>query len=104
MTAEAREPGGGVGGTSARAAAWLAWSLAGLSVVMFGASVVFAFLSLLAADEPPSGLIGELALFAPLLSFPIVGGLISSKRPENPIGWICLAAGLVWMPIGLEET
>ena len=104
MTAEAREPGGGVGGTSARAAAWLAWSLAGLSVVMFGASVVFAFLSLLAADEPPSGLIGELALFAPLLSFPIVGGLISSKRPENPIGWICLAAGLFWMLIGVQET
>ena len=71
---------------------------------MFGASVVFAFLSLLAADEPPSGLIGELALFAPLLSFPIVGGLISAKRPENPIGWICLAAGLFWMLIGVQQT
>ena len=71
---------------------------------MFGASVVFAVLSFLAAHEPPSGLIGELALFVPLLSFPIVGGLVSSKRPENSIGWICLAAGLFWMLIGVQET
>lgn len=105
MTDEAREHGGGgVGGTSARAAAWLAWSLAGLSVVMFGASTALASVTLLAADEPPSGLIREVVLFAPLLSFPIVGGLISSKRPENPIGWICLAAGLFWMLIGVQEA
>ncbi|HEV2743059.1 MAG TPA: hypothetical protein VGV91_07895 [Rubrobacter sp.] len=103
MAAEAREHGGGVGGTSARAAAWLAWSLAGLSVAMFGTSAALASVTLLAADEAPSGLIGELALFAPLLSFPIVGGLISSRRPENPIGWICLAVGLFWMLIGVQE-
>jgi hypothetical protein len=104
VAAEARELGGGIGGTSARAAAWLAWSLAGLSVVMFGASAALASVTLLTADEPPSGLIGEVVLFAPLLSFPIVGGLISSKRPENPIGWICLAVGLFWMLIGVQEA
>ena len=71
---------------------------------MFGASAALASATLLAADEPPSGLIGGLALFAPLLSFPVVGGLIASKRPENPIGWICLAAGLFWMLIGVQET
>jgi hypothetical protein len=87
-----------------RATAWLAWSLAGLCVAMFVASVALASVTLLAADEPPSGLVGELALFAPLLSFPIVGGLVSSRRPENPIGWICLAAGLCWMLIGVQET
>ena len=104
MTAEAREHGGGVGKTSTRAAAWLAWSLAGIGVLMFGASAALASATLLAANEPPSGLIGGLALFAPLLSFPVVGGLIASKRPENPIGWICLAAGLFWMLIGVQET
>jgi hypothetical protein len=33
-----------------------------------------------------------------------VGGVISSKRPENAIGWICLAAGLFWMLIGVQEA
>jgi hypothetical protein len=33
----------------------------------------------------------------PFLPFPIVGALIASRRPKNPIGWICLAAGITWM-------
>jgi len=33
----------------------------------------------------------------PFLLFPCVGALITSKRPTNPIGWICLAVGIVWM-------
>jgi hypothetical protein len=36
-------------------------------------------------------------LFVPFLAFPLVGALIASRRPENPIGWICLAVGLIWM-------
>jgi hypothetical protein len=39
------------------------------------------------------GLLGS-GLF---LVFPLVGALIASRRPENPIGWLCLADGLLWM-------
>jgi hypothetical protein len=39
----------------------------------------------------------------PFLAFPVVGALIASKRPENPIGWICLIVGLFWMIFGMEE-
>jgi hypothetical protein len=45
----------GVGGMSARAAAWLAWSLAGLSVAIFLASVALYIPSLaVAPDAHPS--------------------------------------------------
>ena len=35
--------------------------------------------------------------YLPFLAFPSVGALIASRRPENPIGWICLAIGVFWM-------
>jgi hypothetical protein len=40
----------------------------------------------------------------PVLAFPIVGALIASRRPRNPIGWICLADGLLWTFLGMIET
>jgi hypothetical protein len=34
------------------------------------------------------------------LIFPLVGTLIAARRPRNPIGWILLADGLLWMLTG----
>jgi hypothetical protein len=87
---------------------WLAWSLAALSVAMFlaGAALTLSSLSVDAATQPSTtstwgtaGPLGSLVIFLPFLAFPLVGALIASTRPENPIGWICLAAGLFWMLI-----
>ncbi len=52
--------------------------------------------------RPPSawGTGGATTVFTmilPFLSFPLVGALIGAHRPENPIGWICLAVGIIWM-------
>ena len=33
----------------------------------------------------------------PFLPFSVVGALIASRRPENPIGWISLTVGILWM-------
>ena len=94
---------------SPRAAARLAWSLAALSVVMFLASVVFFFvLTRDAQAEAPNSLVTsrsviDLLVSVPFLAFPIVGALIASRRPRNPIGWICLAFGLLWMLLGLFD-
>jgi hypothetical protein len=96
---------------STRAAPWLAWSLAALSVAMFVGGCALTILSL--SDAPatePSGdwgtasQLGGLLLFLPFLAFPLVGALIASRRPRNPIGWICLAAGLFWMLIVLGDS
>jgi hypothetical protein len=38
-----------------------------------------------------------LYVYLPFLAFPLVGALIASRRPKNPIGWICLAIGISWM-------
>jgi hypothetical protein len=92
---------------SRRTAAWLAWSLAALSVVTFLASVALYFLTR-SMQVPGSwitvGTIGELLVLVPFLAFPIVGALVASERPHNPIGWICLVAGLLWMVMLLSEA
>jgi hypothetical protein len=83
-----------------RVSFWLAWSLAGLSLTMYAAGFVFAFLTLGVADpvsRVPQGDFGGLLVFLPFLAFPLVGALIASRRPQNPIGWICLVSGLFWM-------
>jgi hypothetical protein len=83
-----------------RTASWLAWSLGALSGAMFVGSVALWVLarsthvpSSWGANLTVAGLLGEV-LF---LAFPLVGALIASKHPHNPIGWIMLADGLLWM-------
>ena len=100
-----------VGGISIRSASWLAWTLAALSVAMFliGFALTISSLHAGPATQPPSdwgtsGPFSELVIFSPFLAFPLVGALIASRRPENPIGWICLVAGLFWMFIVLGDS
>jgi len=101
-----------VRGTSTRAT-WLAWSLAGFSMAMFVVGAVLTVSSLyVGATTQPStssdwgtaGPLGSLLIFLPFLAFPLVGALIASRRPENPIGWICLVSGLFWMLIVVEGS
>jgi len=85
---------------SRRASTWIAWSLGALSLVMFVAAVVLYFVT--RSVQPPSswgtgGLSAVLIFLLPFLAFPLVGAMIASRRPENPIGWICLAVGFFWM-------
>ena len=85
---------------SPHASSWLAWSLAGSSVVMFVASVAL-FVLARSAQVPgslsASRTVIDLLVGVPVLAFPLVGALIASRRPHNPIGWICLAEGFLWM-------
>jgi hypothetical protein len=78
---------------------------------MFVAGAILTILSLYVtapaahpfSDWGSGGAIGNLLILAPFLAFTIVGALIASRRPENPIGWICLVAGLFWTLIALDD-
>jgi hypothetical protein len=67
---------------------------------MFLAEVAL-YLATLPVKAPSSwgtgGLSVPLYAMLPFLPFPLVGALIASRRSSNPIGWICLAVGLLWM-------
>jgi hypothetical protein len=90
---------------STRATSWLAWALAGLSVAMFLASVVLHVLVPSSQEgSSTSGALSELLIFVTFLAFPLVGALIASRHPKNPVGWICLAIGLFWMLIFLGDS
>ena len=89
---------------STRAAARLAWSLAGLSFAVFTASLVLYVL-----DRSGPGSMGasrtvlNLLSSVPVLAFPVVGAMIVSRRPRNAVGWICVADGLLWVLLGLLD-
>ncbi len=66
-------------------AAWLAWSVCGLTVVLIACAVALAFLN----RTDVRAVIFPLCL---TLSA-VVGGLVASRRPANPVGWFFLGSG-----------
>ena len=77
----------------ARASAPLAWSLCVLCLALAVAAPLLGFLNgrsvvEVFADE------GIVAVAAVTASFSVVGALVASHRPRNPIGWIFCAAAL----------
>src|SRR5215211_6791777 len=91
----AREQDRGLGRMSARVAAWLAWSLCALCVALAAANFILALLNGRTLGEI---FVSEgIVTFATwTVSFSVVGALIASHRPENPIGWIFLAVGFFY--------
>jgi hypothetical protein len=85
----------------------LAWSLAALGLAMFVATVALHLLARL-VEFPGKlitlGVVSNLLIFVPFLAFPLVGVLVASRRPRNPIGWILLADGLLWMLGGIIDS
>ena len=78
---------------SNRTAARLAWSIWALCVPLAAGGGILNFLTAFGQFGAGSGLV---ILFGVLVfTFPTVGALVASRRPENPIGWIFCAVSLV---------
>ena len=83
MTVGASERGRRIHRMSHRAA-WLAWSVCGLTVVLIACAVALAFLN--RSD------VGVVIFPLALTLSAVVGGLVASRRPANPVGWFFLGS------------
>jgi hypothetical protein len=97
VSEEARGQSRGVGGMSSRTAARVAWSVCALSLLLIALGLAVVFLGY--STPLPTGWHPwtYLAIEAVgVIGSPILGGLIASRRPENPYGWLWLSVGLGW--------
>jgi hypothetical protein len=78
---------------STRTATYLAWLTCGLSLALTALSLPLLALNLSHPNVTISETVVEDTLIALVSS--IVGAVIASRRPKNPIGWIFCAIGLV---------
>src|SRR5918995_4033603 len=92
VTAGVREQGRAIGGMSARAAAWLAWSLCVLSLTLTGLTLSFLRLSLLHPGVPINYYWLEATVIA--ASYAAVGAVVAPRLRQSPIGWLFCAIGL----------
>src|SRR5215208_3601856 len=105
VTKGTRKQGRGVGRMSQRTAAWLAWSLWAVCVVLIGLALWLDFLTDLIVTEWPR-LGPTMAVLTGVLSlaYPTVGALIASRLPTNPIGWIFCSLGLLYIAQRFSEA
>jgi hypothetical protein len=80
---------------SRRTAAWLAWAVCAMSLLILASSLL---LIVLGSSTPlPRGWTpwqDQAVSVVGILGLPILGGLIASRLPENPYGWLWLGFGL----------
>ncbi len=95
MTTSVRQRDSGAGGTGARTIAWLAWVVCALTLSVLALVLV---VILLGWTTPlPGGWSPwrqQAVSVVGVLGAPVLGGLIASRRPENPYGWLWLGFGL----------
>jgi hypothetical protein len=80
---------------SSRTAAWLAWSLCALCLALIALSLLVFFLGWstpLPNGWPPWR--DQVIVTVGNIGAPILGGLIASRRPQNPYGWLWLGISL----------
>jgi hypothetical protein len=80
---------------SARASPWIAWSVCAATLLVLALSMLLIVLSW--STPLPRGWMSwrdQTVSLAGIIGAPILGGLIASRRPRNPYGWLWLGFGL----------
>ena len=80
---------------STRAAARLAWSACAADLALFAFSLLLILLGW--STRLPKGWVpwsGQIIVIVGFMGAPILGGLVASRRPDNPYGWLWLGLGL----------
>jgi hypothetical protein len=77
-----------------RAAALMAWAACVVTLTLTALSFLLLALNLSHPDVPIYPYWAEGALLA--VGYSTVGAVVASRRPQNPIGWILCAIGLLW--------
>jgi hypothetical protein len=82
-----------VGGMSRRTATWLAWSLCALSLALTALSLLLLALN---RSDPNTHIYEywQVDTLVPV-SFSIIGAIVASRLPANPLGWLFCAAACV---------
>src|SRR6266480_3903876 len=76
---------------TSRRAAVLAWTLAGWILVVVATTTLLAFLNRASIRNIDEANLIEIVL---PIGFALVGGLVASRLPTNPLGWVFLAISL----------
>jgi hypothetical protein len=74
-----------------RPAVWLVWAISGVGVTLGVLALIFGALNYQALNDVLTR-VAPGALWA--MSFPLVGAVIATHRPRNPLGWIFLVIGI----------
>jgi hypothetical protein len=79
-----------MGSRSAR----VAWAIAIVTAAVAALGVTITLLNHARIDTDQ--VVGNVGFIVPIMAFAVVGALIGSRRPENSVGWICMAIGLLF--------
>jgi hypothetical protein len=71
-------------------------------ITLLGALAMAVF-ALVALEEDPLW-VEDIPFLILLSTFGVVGGLVASRRPENSIGWLCLAIGVLFALLGTQDN
>ena len=82
-----------VGRMRSRAATRLVWFLCALSLLLMVLSLILLTLNYSHSKTNVYGFWPENTVFT--ISFSIIGAIIASRLPANPLGWLFCAAGIV---------
>jgi phosphoglycerol transferase MdoB-like AlkP superfamily enzyme len=95
VTEGAKEQDLGTGGISSRAAAWLAWSVCVVILLISAVSLGLIYVGWATQLPDDWGSWQEqIITVVGFIGVPIVGGLIASHRPANSYRWLWLSLGM----------